>query len=1143
MLISPSHRYALIAAIAALVVLPAEAVAVGAPAPAGGGPQLEQAGEAEPDFDLRAKEALRPEPLPPAVGAARAELRRSLGRQGILELDPVTGTVRFAGRRDGFLTAPSRADPATIALGFVADNLAALGLDAGDLQALRPAARQTSIGGITHLYWTQSADGIPSFEGGLQAAVDADGRLINLTGSPQPDLAIRGVRPGIGASGALAVAQRAGGESVALPPVSDREGGPRRVTQFGDGSEAGLVLFASQEGEIDLSWRVINVESSTEIYDTVVEASTGEVLRRENLVDFAAGNVWRYFPNAETQIAAGEGGDGGGPRALTSFPDGSPPGEPDWATETNRLFGSFAHVYTDVDDNADSPSSPDSPTQCGPGAQACGEVASIPGPNWDYTFNELAPGGNCGSPFPACSWDPGVAFSWNENVGQNGTQVYYYVSTFHDWLAAPPFGFTGIDAFEGNDRVDAQILDGAALNSGRPDGDHINNANMATFPGVDVPPRMQMYLFRELDSGDIPYINGGDDASVVYHEYTHGLSNRLVNSGPGQPALFGHQADSMGEGWSDWYALDYLEANDIDEDDREGPPDAGTGGGDNDGEMNVGYYTFGGDIHRLRTMGLDCAVGTSDVDCDDPSPNQAGTGGYTYGDMGKILCNAAGGSCRPEVHADGEIWGQALWDLRQRFREDLSPADFSDEHAAGLDRARALITEGMRLSPPDPSFLDMRDAILQADQALFGGADTGRIWDVFAARGMGYFAATLGTNDTNPIEDFSTPPDCGGGGCGTVSGRVTESESGAPVAGATVEFLGPGNLVGTTDPNGNYAIANVPPHTYPYVSVSAPAHQGQLRHNVGVGPVGGTLDLEVTRDWAALSGGASLTSFSGEDFSAFGCGPAAAFDLDLANGWGSTSPAAGGEKQVTVRLPLRVDVTSFAIDPGATCGDDDSASTGTFEVLTSQNGAAFTRAAGGTFTAADNHRLNELAPSAAGNGVQFVRFLMKSTQRGSTAGTSGASFMDVSEVEVWGRPAPALRCAGRLATLTGTAARNVINGTPGRDVIATLGGNDLIRGAGGRDLVCAGAGRDTVGGGGGDDDIRGAAGNDILTGAAGRDRLAGGTGRDRLNGGAGRDRLTGGPGNDRLSGMGGDDVCAGNGGRDTARACERRRSI
>ena len=105
-------------------------------------------------------------------------------------------------------------------------------------------------------------------------------------------------------------------------------------------------------------------------------------------------------------------------------------------------------------------------------------------------------------------------------------------------------------------------------------------------------------------------------------------------------------------------------------------------------------------------------------------------------------------------------------------------------------------------------------------------------------------------------------------------------------------------------------------------------------------------------------------------------------------------------------------------------------------------------------------------------------------------------------------------CRGRLATRTGTRARDLITGTAGADVVVALGGNDVVRGLGAGDIACGGAGRDRLIGGGGKDILLGEAGKDRLVGGKGRDRLLGGKGRDRLRGGAGRDVLRGGPGRD-----------------------------
>ena len=84
-----------------------------------------------------------------------------------------------------------------------------------------------------------------------------------------------------------------------------------------------------------------------------------------------------------------------------------------------------------------------------------------------------------------------------------------------------------------------------------------------TTPPDGIPPRMQMYLFHEPGTAfpdEDPFLagNSGDEADIVYHEYTHGLSNRLVVDANGVSTLGNVQAGSMGEAWSDWYAMDFL---------------------------------------------------------------------------------------------------------------------------------------------------------------------------------------------------------------------------------------------------------------------------------------------------------------------------------------------------------------------------------------------------------------------------------------------------------------------------------------------------------------------------------------------------------------------------------------------------------
>jgi Tol biopolymer transport system component len=145
-----------------------------------------------------------------------------------------------------------------------------------------------------------------------------------------------------------------------------------------------------------------------------------------------------------------------------------------------------------------------------------------------------------------------------------------------------------------------------------------------------------------------------------------------------------------------------------------------------------------------------------------------------------------------------------------------------------------------------------------------------------------------------------------------------------------------------------------------------------------------------------------------------------------------------------------------------------------------------------------------------------------------------------------------VKCAGRTATIVGTAKSETLLGTSGRDVIVGQGGNDKIRAGRGNDIVCGGSGRDRIGGGRGNDRIGGDSGNDRVNGEQGNDRVSGGSGNDRVSGGSGNDSVSGGSGRDRLSGDSGRDRlnggssrdrCTGGSGHDRASRCEVRSRI
>jgi hypothetical protein len=868
--------------------------------------------------------------------AAQATLLDSLGFHGVVDIDRLTGTPRVVARLDGFLTGPSAGEAKEVALGYVREHADVFGLDVSDFAALRLTRAYTDIGGTTHLRWVQTYEGIPALDNGLSASVTRDGRLVNVLGSPWRGLRLANVVPGLSAAAALEHSLHDAGAKLAPPRVLRRAAAPTRDTRFAGGHRAGLVFFTGPRG-VRLAWRVLAHAKPTQVFDYVVDAETGEVLRRANLVDFAQARVFDYYPGAAN----------GGAAALQVI-------DPWLASGATTLAGPSAHAYLDV--NSDNVAEEVGPSSTSPAT-------------WDYPRTAFSYGaGGCPAGPYHCAWNHTVAGSWGANKNQSATQLFYYVNTFHDHLAASPIGFNAAAGnFEGADPLLAEADDGAAGPGNLPDASHRNNANMFT-PPDGFSPRMQMYLFSP---PSFPAVNGADDASVVYHEYTHGLSSRLVTDANGFQALSSAQAGAMGEGWSDWYAMDYLVGSGLSPDTTD------------EGDVTLDRYV-GTSLGFLRTEGLDCPVGSLSSSCPGTSP--AGSGGYTYGDFGRIFGF-------PEVHADGEIWGQTLWDLRTAL--------------AGLDAtaARRLVTRAMELSPPEPSFLDMRNAILQAD-TVAGGTFRDLIWQVFADRGMGYFASSVDSGDAAPVESFSLPP-APGGPTGSLGGTVTDFDSGSPIAGARVGVAGhdsgfAGGLGADTRAAGDYAVFGIPAGSYPRVLATKPGYDRQVLNSVPIAAgTRTTRNFMLRRDYASLAGGSAVVAHTGPNYSGFGCGPAAAFDQSFSTGW--STDIAGGPKSVTVRLPIPINIIDFAIDPGAVCGDDDTASLGQFSIATSPDGVNFTASAAGTFTAASNHQLNRVRPSGGTARVRFVRLTLHTSQ--SSAG-AGAQFMDVSELEVYGLPLP-----------------------------------------------------------------------------------------------------------------------------------------
>ncbi|MGZ8582370.1 MAG: M36 family metallopeptidase [Actinomycetota bacterium] len=874
-----------------------------------------------------------------ASAASGASYRSAVGHGLVLaQMDPTFGTIRTLARLDGALTPPSTRAPRRIARSFIREHLGDLGMTAGDLGSLAFRRDYVDLLGTHHLSWTQRARGLDAFQVGLEAAVTADGRLVAITGPIAPGLSAPTGRFRLDRDDAFAASRAAAGA-------------PARSTPSAVDS-AQRVLFPTRSGA-KLAWKTRVFISPRRVDLTVVDGQSGDVLFRRNTVlgadQVGSGLAWPYSPSGTIP-------NGGGAQVPVTFP----------VADATALSGNAAHVFTDLLARfARRPRPEDEVAAIHPATLSWAVPAQI---------EDALPKQNCTLDFH-CTWNSREPFSWRVNRRASATSTYWLLNHFHDYLEAAPIGFTeaagnfqvvnddGEGGLEG-DPMTAHVLFGAKGRRGFPDW--VNNAFIAPTPDGQAP-HMATLLFRKEDYGRgtpfgprIPSSDSGVDALVVYHEYTHGLSHRLVTYPDGEPALGSWQSAAMGEAWGDWYGLDLLDAQGY----------AGDGPGV---DLPVGEYITGGD--GIRFQFADCRVDSDPEDCPEPlRSDDAGPGGFTYGDFGRI-----GG--RPEVHADGEIWLQTLWELRDEL---------------GHGPTVRLVTRAMEVSPPNPSFLDMRNAILLADTIVSGGANHETIWRVFAGRGMGFFAETDG--GTKPTEDFSMPIDCPGLACGRVQGTIIDADAGTPVAGAVVSISGsatgiPLELSATTAADGTYTIDDVPNHRYAYVSVSGP---GYLREKVRDVRVAGTaeLDLALTRNWSQLDGGAVITRQIGVDDG--DCPAALALDGDRATGW-LTRRSDQRRPSITVRLPQAVDVDRVVLDP-IPCSRYVRDAVREFTVFTRREGGTWVKAIVNDASVWKRGPLVGFRLDRGGARVVQVRLVLRGSEPGGQA-------VGLSEFRLLGQPA------------------------------------------------------------------------------------------------------------------------------------------
>lgn len=645
----------------------------------------------------------------------------------------------------GFLTGPAPGQTgAEIVLAFYEANAALFGLTDEDLAQLHVIGESLSPSGLRMVRIEQRIGGIPVFQSETRVTLTADGSIVRVVGSFAPQAtAAAGPREGlISAKQALVSAMASVDLEVDAELMFD-------VHTNADGSQtevvandsdvthnvpSKLVYFSLSPGVLVPAWSQVSYTAVGGAWYTLVDANSGHLLWRKNIKSNATSEDARFrvyvqadgttpadspAPHSPTAVTPGSGTQAAGiaptivsmhtAMKATASPNG-------WIDDGgNTTQGNNVHAYLDRDGTGNNV--PD--TGANSVLDGNGKPVGNPDANGrdrdflgtaprDFETNYLPPPQSGNPEAGQTATGNGAA----QNTFRRGavTHLFYISNWFHDELfdlgfdeAAGNFQLTNFSGQGlGNDRVLAECQDGGG----------VNNANFAT-PPDGVSGRMQMFRF----TGPTIDRDGSLDAEIVIHELAHGLSNRLVGNGSG---LVWDVGGALGEGWSDFYALSLLNRTNADD------PDASYAAGAYSTYKLIGGYTdnYAYGIRRFPYSTDNSVNPLTFADIDDTTADLSG--GIAISPVGY---SASG----MEVHNAGELWCLCLWEMRSRLI-----AQAGGDVPAGNQKALQLVTDALKMTPANPTFLQARDAIIDADAATNGLLNEELIWESFADRGLGY---------------------------------------------------------------------------------------------------------------------------------------------------------------------------------------------------------------------------------------------------------------------------------------------------------------------------------------------------------------------------------------------------------------------
>jgi uncharacterized repeat protein (TIGR01451 family) len=248
------------------------------------------------------------------------------------------------------------------------------------------------------------------------------------------------------------------------------------------------------------------------------------------------------------------------------------------------------------------------------------------------------------------------------------------------------------------------------------------------------------------------HFDGTVDNQIVFHEWMHYASNRLVGNATG---LSSQQAGGMGEGWGDFNALTLT----VRADDTETPSNATFNGAYALATHALGGVPFNGSANNNFYFGIRRYPYSTDMTINPLTFKHIENGVALP--VGPPVAFGADGANNAEVHNTGEVWTTMLWECYAGILRDTLGSSPRLTFQEAQDRMKRYVIGGLKLTPVAPTFTEARDGVLAmalaTDPADYVACKRG-----FTKRGAGTHAVSPDRNSATNSgvgEDFVDGPD------------------------------------------------------------------------------------------------------------------------------------------------------------------------------------------------------------------------------------------------------------------------------------------------------------------------------------------------------------------------------------------------